>query len=80
MKKFSDKEQRPSTVTGKVQRLRPGIVPDWAQSQQASAPQDKESLKVTGMTADASAVIIDTTQGLRQAEEILVSRGHSRAA
>ena len=36
------------------------------------------------MTADASAVIIDTTQGLRgaepAAEEVLVSRGQNRAA
>ena len=27
---FNEKEQRSSTVAGKVQRLRPGIVPDWA--------------------------------------------------
>lgn len=55
-----------------VQRLRAGKLPDWALKEQDPAETEfkrslqgagKGSLKYTGMTADSSGIIIDTTQG-----------------
>ena len=54
-------------MQGKVQRLRPGVVPEWAKHDVQSSNKKPEGI-VTGLTADSAAVIIDTSKGFKESE------------
>ncbi len=72
-----------------VQRLRAGQVPQWALSDQTQ-PQNSDfnklltqketKLKYTGLTADASGLIIDTELGKREVITTVEDNGDERRA
>lgn len=70
-----------------MQRLRAGIIPTWAtQTSETNGgsmslnvvgkpASDVSKLKYTGMTGDASALVVDTSSGLRPTELLVLDAG-----
>ena len=59
--------------SGKIQRYRPGKVPDWAKQNQNSVAQNTKTQNeiYKGYTADNAGVIIDTSKGIIEAANIV---------